>query len=241
MKASHHRKDNSGAVIIESVIILSLFLFLTLGFAQQYLAILAKLTHYRLATELLLGPQERSIALTTSVVSGATVSTFSKLTSATSPTMDEYLNTLGNQFLSRAGSEHTLYAKLGYLDIQTFALDSGGVPLATIGRALGFDNTHPVSNFPATPGPGCSGLAGDLNNFAQNFMRTMSSWQVPATAEEGKIGVKLYKVRLNSIDYEEFISVVPITFLLICTQTINVLTPMTAVSIFPLVPRRLTR
>ena len=123
------------SIMIETILALLLFIVVVFGLAQEYQVVLAKQNFEAIATEMILGPQERSLVYDT------VADTFVALDSSTDPTLQEYTDVLGNFFLSRAeSSEAVIGIKLSYLLVDD-----------ETGLITGIDNdasTLPVQTYP---------------------------------------------------------------------------------------------
>jgi len=215
-----HRGE-SGEILIEAVIAFTLFATVALGLGQQFAVIWAKLEHEKIATEILLGPQEASM------VFDAASGQFLPLTASTTPTLDAFLNRVGNFARSRGGPRTSFFVGLGYLevDIKTGQLNGSITPSV-------------VRSFRGAEAASCAGTYDQrLGGYAFNQLRTMQNFRVNNAAVE--VGAKLYDVKVGDMRYQGFIDLLPFLFLSVCTEPVaqNILSP--TVSNYTIIPKRL--
>ncbi|MCB0333133.1 MAG: hypothetical protein KDD55_06510 [Bdellovibrionales bacterium] len=232
-----------GAVLIETVAVIALFLMMSLGLAQQYAVVMAQLRHHAIANELLLGPQERSLALDPSDGSVAMLCDDGQTgcdEGATTPSMTQYLDEIGNFFLNRAEPSMTLGVRLGYIETYTWNY-AQGADNTNVGKAKAVELGGATKYYRTAGATTCTNeaLQTQLNSYASSFLTKMLQFKVDNAVPQS--GVKLYKVRISDTDYEEYMKYVPVGFGVLCTEAFDFLFPQTAITIFPIVPKRLTR
>ncbi len=245
MKSMKRREVSlqAGAVLIEAAAVITIFLVMSLGMAQQYAVVMAELRHHAIATEVLLGPQERSLSLNAADGSVSMLCDPGEdgcVGGVTTPTMTEYLDEIGNFFLSRADTSTTLGVRLGYLESHTwnYAL---GVSNADVGEAKSVQLNGQTKYYRKVGATTCTNqmLQAEIDSFATTFLTKMLNYKVEGTTPQ--IGIKLYKVRISDVDYQDFMDFLPVGFGILCTEAFDFLFPQTAITIFPIVPKRLTR
>lgn len=214
-------RGESGEVLIEAVIAFALFATVALGLGQQFAVIWAKLEHEKIATEVLLGPQESSMVFDDA--SGQ----FLPLTGATTPTLDSFLDRIGQFARSRGTPQTSFFVGLGYLqiDVKT-GLTTGGIAPTVISSYMGSEAESCAS-----------GSTERLTTYAVQQLAAMENFSVSGQSVE--VGVKLYDVKVGDTRYQSFVDLIPFVFLSACTEPVaqDIVSP--TVSNYTIVPKRL--
>lgn len=220
----------SGAVLIESAISVGLMAIVVLGFAQLYAITHYQLDHVKVATEMLMGPQSRSLQY------DSVSRTFELLDSNSTPTLQGFMDTLGNFFLSRANEGDVLHMTMMYVQVN----NATGMPRQTVG-AGGAGGTSNVFMYPNTASGDCAGagLQSQLTAYGTDHITRLSGYRNPASGNAVEIGTKLYDISMGGSRFKEYVDYIPVVYLLICSEPYEALFPQTAVSLFEFVPRRL--
>lgn len=231
-KSGHHYfSRNAGAVIVESAISLSLFLLVVLGFVHLYSVMFEKMKHAQIATEMMMGPQERSLIFDKDA---GTFGQFEMLDDTTSPTLQEFMDEIGNFFLSRNLSTGVLHIRLVHIPID----DETGLPTSN-NIAVGADDQ--IFTYAENPQSPCN--SADIRNRLQSESASraaaMASYRNPVNNSQPVIGTKLYDVVTGAERYQGYIDYIPIAYITICSEPYNYLFPQLALSTYELIPRRL--
>lgn len=232
-----------GEVLLEAAIALPLVGVVVLGLGLQFAVSSDKLEHVKLATEVTLGPQEKSLDFDRATTE------FKILSASTTPTATVFLDTIGNFWKSRVSSDTSFLLVLGYLHVNN-----------TTGRVT---NQTVVGRPSAYLGTGAVSCAGDsypaqLASYAADQLRAMRTYSaVPtptATPNSGgpsatptpggpaggvAVGAKLYDVMIGGTRYQGYVEFMPFIFMLVCTEPVLGGVGGPTVSTFTLVPRRL--
>lgn len=229
--AARAARSEAAAVIIESAIAVTLMAIIILGFAQLYAITNDRLEHVKLATEMLMGPQERSLDFDTA---GAT---FSRLGNTTTPTLDEFMDALGAFFESRADEGDVLHAALLYIGVD----NSTGFTTQVYGSLGGVGATSSVYTYPASASGDCvaAGIQDDLLTYASNHITAIHDYISPVSGTKVEIGTKLYDISVGGTRYKEYVDFIPMLYMTICSEPQNYLFPQLALSTFEFVPRKL--
>ncbi len=225
-------KNDHGIVLVEFALAFSLLLIIILGFAQLYMVSLDKVDHFALATQVLMGPQEKSVSY------DSATGIFSALDGSTSPTSDEFYDTVGNFFLSRVPSDKfALYLLSGYLLIDP-----------ATGFVLDLEMDAVPKSYAGVNSTGCTNVVGPSHRtgrFAANRLDLMKVWaqsQQPTPADpendDGRVGVKIYDFKLGSTRYRQYQDVMPSLFMVICTKPVNISFTTNVYTYQMVVPRR---
>lgn len=231
IKVYRNKKNNSGSVLAELAMSISLLLIIVMGFAQQYLRSIDKLDHHALATEALMGPQLQSISY------DPATGIFSPLSGATSPTYDQFLDMIGNFLLSRAPNQNfAFYMRLAHLTINP-----------STGEPTGYIHTTTTKSYlGSNVSGGCEDFASHDSNtsrFANDRLARMEDRALafaPSGVEDdnGRVGLKLYDFRLGTTRYRQYAEVYPFIFLHTCSTPVNLAFSQPTESYLMMVPRR---
>ncbi len=228
---SHHSSAELGSVLAEFAMSFSLLLIIVLGFAQQYLRSIDKMDHYALATQVIMGPQEKSMSY------DPATGIFSQLSGATTPTYDQFGDTIGNFLLSRAPNQNfAFYIRLAHLVIDP----STGEPTSFV------HTTTTKSYLGSNVSGGCQDLVlhnSNTSRFANDRlakMLTKAQDYAPANDEDdnGRVGIKLYDFRLGTSRYRQYAEIYPMIFLHICSTPVNIVFSQPTETYMMIVPRR---
>jgi len=232
MKWIQKFSDDKGMVYVEFGMSVGLLLIIIVGFAQQYVRSLDRINHYAVANQILMGPQDKMVSFDSST------GVFSALTSTSTPTYTQVVDTIGNFFLSRIPNQKfAAYIRVGYLDIRpttgeplSFTLTSEQPALSYIGsNASGCDDTTVGNQF-------VTRLAqGRLNNMMLNIQATP-----PADADDdtGRVGIKIYDFKLGTTRYRQYAEVMPFIFIYMCSTPVNFVYSQATDTFHTIAPRR---
>ncbi len=217
---------SAAAVVVEGVLSLSLMLFLILGFTQVFWVRLTILEQTALATQLQLGPQQPSLAFDVSTAA------FSVLSGSTTPTQQQFMDTIGNHFLTIREDDSVLAGIMTYVSIDP---DTG------FATAIGGDVGPTFYIYPSDGAAECTGsvLTGRLVGYARAYTQRLVAYRNPANSAQVPIGTKLYDITTGSNNYKGYINYIPMTFFYICKPKVNVIYTGVVGRIFALHPRRL--
>lgn len=220
-----------GAILIESVIASTIMVIIVLGFTQLYSLTNHRLDHVKIATEMTMGPQERSVDFDTSTAS------FSRLSGTTNPTLQEFMNTLGNFFEQRASSGDVLHLVMMYVEVN----NSTGLSTQVYGSTGGTGTVSSVYTYPNAASGDCadSSVKDQLVAYASSHITDIHQYTDPGSGNKVEIGTKLYDISVGGTRYKEYVNYVPMVYLTICSEPYNFLFPQLAISNFEFVPRRL--
>lgn len=220
-----------GSVLVELAMSFSLLLIIVLGFAQQYLRSIDKMDHYALGTQVIMGPQEKSMSY--DPVTGI----FSALSGATTPTYDQFVDTIGNFLLSRAPNQSfAFYIRLAHLVINPSTGEPTNYIHTTTTKAyLGANASGGCEDF-ASNDSYISGFANDRLTKMKDKMTSLAP--TDAENDNGRVGLKLYDFRLGSTRYRQYAEVYPIIFLHTCSTPVNVIFSQRTETYLMIVPRR---
>ncbi|MFM1848180.1 MAG: hypothetical protein RL417_1654 [Pseudomonadota bacterium] len=242
-RGSRTRWRERGEVLLEAAVALPLIGVVVFGLGQQFAVSSAKLEHIKIATEVALGPQEPGLVFDSSTTE------FAQLSDGSNPTLQTFLNTIGEFARQRAEDATSVYVALGYLRIDR-----------TTGHATGQTKPRTVEGYRGSAAAACDdSMADALSAYADSQLTSMLAYsavptpaptptpgrgpapaQAPAPATGGvSVGAKLYDVRIGASRYQGYVDYMPFIFMLVCSEPPvgGVLSPPT--STFTLVPRRL--
>ena len=182
--------------------------------------------HARLATEITLGPQERSIRF------DREAGTFLGLTNdgQSDPTRDAFMDTIGNFFISRAPDQTALIMQLVYLtgDATTGIVSaSSALPSGTYTKG-------------ETPSCSTATYVNRLEAYASAQAAKMVAFRRPSDNTAVPTLPKIFDVTVGGTQTKAYINYLPILYILMCSEPVTLLWPQRAVSEFAIVPRRLT-
>lgn len=222
-----NHKAVRGAMMVEAAIIVTLLLGISLGFAQLYWLVTTKLKYVAVATEMMLGPQERSLSYNSATAA------FDVLDATTTPTLDQFYDTLGNFFQARAADDTALLLQLLYLNVD-----------GATGAVTGYTAASAARTYTTKDVVGCTS-PDDTTRFEKHVDAAITrmakyeypdSWKVQTSP---KSGIKLYSVRVAGTTYEAYIDKLPVVFMRMCRRSAPPIVPTTSSSDFILMPQRL--
>lgn len=229
---NHHDKHyDRGIIYVEFAMALTLLLIIVLGMAQQYISSLTRLYHYSLMTELMMGPQEKSM------VFDSASGTFLPLSSSTTPTDQQFYDTIGNFLLSRFPDQsYAVYMKLAYLNIDP---DSGAV----IGKTM----TTAEAGYVGSAATGCNNVplgeltADRLADARTNSMIIRAQLNTPDNDEDdtSRYGIKLYDFKIEDSRYRQYANIMPIIAVYMCSAPLNITFAKKIITYHAIAPRRL--
>ena len=231
------KNTQKGAILVELALSSTLMVTLVLGFAQLYLRSIEKIDHYGLATQLVMGPQAKSMSF------NSQTGVFSALGASTSPTSQQYLTLLLDFLEQRApNSKYAFYVALGYLNINpTTGIVTGNQTINT---------TFTSSRILAGAGGGCedfgtlrSSLANVGTTKLQSMVTAMQSSPTTTVNDEKAMGLKLYDFyvgdpSISANRKQQYAEVYPYIFLIICSNGVNILYSQPTATFHILSPRR---
>jgi len=230
-------KVNKGAIFIEFAIVVTLLIGIVYGLAQQMTTLLGEFDHYALATELIIGPQERSLAFNTST------SQIEKLSAATSPSLAEFMDTIGNFFKLRAPNEsYAAFIILTHINIDPEQ-----------GTIIDVDDTTFNDVFLYNFGNGSSCLSAAnitlLTGYAQRYAGG-KTWHVVEYAQAqgnqptspnddtGRFGSKLYDLDKAGNRVRRYESLFPVLSVVMCSEVKSIGLTKHLLTYHSLIPRR---
>lgn len=224
--------SDRGAVLIEASISLGLLVVVILGGAHLLAKSHRSLLHSKVMTELLMGPQLQTIDF--DVENGI----FSVLGPATSPTVQQYMDEIGNFFTQRAPDDAVLHLFLGYVEVNSTTGVASQYVLSGSGNTV---YTYPSGAPPSRCNN--STLTTNLVNYGLAHLAAYRDYVDPNTSTKPAIGSKLYDVTVGPDQvndrYREYVNFLPMVYAAICSETFSFLYPDRTVTYYPFVPRRL--
>jgi hypothetical protein len=230
----HKTDKQNGAVLVELAMSSTLMLIIVLGFAQLYLRSIEKIDHYALATQLVMGPQAKSMSF------NSQTGVFSELSGSTSPTSQQYLTLLLNFLEQRApNTKYAFYAALGYIRLNP-----------TTGIATGRTVALTASRILSSTGGGCeasSSILASISSLAngklQNIVSIMGSSPATTINDDKAMGLKLYDFYIGDPSVEgnrkqQYAEVYPYIFLIICSNNVDILYSEPSATFHVISPRR---
>ena len=231
------KNTQTGAILVELALSSTLMVAVVLGFAQLYLRSIEKIDHYALATQLVMGPQAKSMSF------NAQTGVFSALGTSTSPTSQQYLTLLLDFLEQRApNTKYAFYVALGYLNINpTTGIVTGNQTINT---------TFTLSRTLARSGGGCedfstlrSAIANVGTTKLQNMVTVMQSTPNTTVNDNKAMGLKLYDFYIGDPSIaanrkQQYAEVHPYIFLIICSNGVNILYPQPTATFHIIAPRR---
>lgn len=232
--------SESGEVIIETVLSLGLMVIIVLGFAQQYMVSIDKMHHERVIAQLSLGPQESSLAYTDGNMNATppVLPGFAALSGSSTPTFQQFADTIGNFFLAVDGGRSALFITLGYLTINK---DTGAVTgKQMLGQGL---------RYGGVAGGSCAQnenyYLNQLNQFGDAKLEIMRTANLPPMVTPGPTpvsvpvvpGIKIYDVKIGNTVLKNYISLLPFIFVSLCSEPRTYIFPQTPVTTTIISPR----
>jgi len=206
-------KQSKGSLFVEFAVVLSLFIAVIFGMGQQLLKVLHDFDHYALATELAMGPQLSALAF--DQPSGEVV----ELASATTPTLNDYMTTIGDFFRQRApNTSYALYASIGHLNINSVEGTLDSVDDTTL---------LPHFTYSVSPAGGCVDSADQINNWLKRYTLgkldhavefVTGHAPVDPTDDSYRFGSKLYDINEAGVRKRSYEVKFPILFVIICSE-----------------------
>ncbi|RMD88123.1 MAG: hypothetical protein D6808_00260 [Candidatus Dadabacteria bacterium] len=228
-------KGKEGIVYIETAIVLITLLTIVLWFSKLYSESLHRMYHEALAIEIMMGPQKASM------VYNSSAHIFEELGASTSPTMQEFVDDIGNFFTARApDSSYALYLALVYLKIDSNkgTVKQTSIPVSTVVYSYG--NSDPAEcGDDATYKP-------MVLQYAQSKFNTLYAYSANnnhtalSDSNGGRLGVKLLDLNIKGIRTRLYESLMPFVSFIICSKPQDI--PMASVVVTKhfMVPRRHT-
>ena len=222
IRRSNRSLREGGEVLLEAVIAFTLLMVVVGGLGQQFAVVTAKLEHEKIATEVLLGPQEPPL-----VFDDAT-SNFMTLSASTTPSLSDFLGSLSDFAISRASPTTSVAVALGYLkiDMRTGLVEAVVTPETSVLRRGSRAST-------------CADSIGDsLVDYGGSQLDQMQRYR-PSGQDAVPVGAKLYDVKVGGTRYQGYVDYLPFIFLLVCSEPILGPISSTPTSTYTIVPRRL--
>lgn len=224
LRRSNRTREQAGEVLLEAVIAFSLLMVVVVGLGQQFAVVNAKLEHEKIATEILLGPQDPSL-----VFDDAT-SNFLPLSSSTTPALNDFLTAISKFAIERATPSTSVAVALGYLKIDMRT----GLVVSTV---------KPVTSVSSLTrrGSSCAEKIGKpLLEYGESQLTQMRDY-TPSNNVPIPVGAKLYDVKVGDTRYQGYVDYLPFIFLAVCTEPVLGPLSTTPVSTYTIVPRRLVK
>lgn len=252
MKISWQNKKLCGSfkgnVVIEFLLVVILVAGIVFGLGRQLIRAMHELDHYALVTELLLGPQERSLRF--DVATGEVV----KLDNEIEPTLTQFMDTVGNHFVARAPDpDYAAYFVLAHVLIDP--QEGTVVEVDDI-----WSQSEPVEAFSyaASPGNECIQSSEQLlswikrySNWQMKKVRHLGGlvaggeggnqwWPTPVDGNDdtGRFGAKLYDIENEGQRERRYEPLFPFLFAIVCSDMQVLGVSQRILTYHTIVPRR---
>ncbi len=223
----------SGGLFIEFAIVISLLLAIVFGAGQQLMTQLREFDHYALATELVMGPQERSLAY------DPATKTIVGLSATTTPTIQEFMDTIGNFFKTRAPDDtYAVYMVMPHYEVNQ---DSGQITNFIVA------NSFSVFPYGVVPTNNCMMNTTQLTSWSRRYgngkmyhAADFVAGKAPTTDDDdtGRFGSKIFDIDKSGTRVRRYEPVFPILFMLICSEVKVLGLDQQILTYHTLVPRR---
>lgn len=222
-----------GSLFVEFAVVLSLLIVVVFGIGQQLMTQLREFDHYALATELLMGPQERSLGYDSSTKQVV------ELSDITTPTLEGFMKQIGDFFRVRApDNTYAIYMVLPHYDIDP---DTGQIVNIEI------VSNFQVYNYGVVPNNNCMQNHVQLSSWnrrygngkmskAQDFIAGKAPLDVDD--DTARFGSKIFDIDNAGTRVRRYEPIFPILFMLMCSEVTTLGLDRQILTYHTIIPRR---